>query len=351
MHSAGATCEATSRAFDEALCCDLPDSLRDIQADICRRVVGQDVVANAIVEAIARFRAGLAGTERPAGAFLLVGPTGVGKTLTAEVLADILHSSSRAVLKVHCAELRSEHELARLKGAPPGYVGWKDCVPLLHETRLREVRLRDGLAVVLFDEIEKAHPALWDLLLGMLDKGEVLLNDNTRVDFRRAIIFLTSNTGAREIEERLGGGIGFSPPSGADTTQAAVQAAARIFSPEFRNRLSAIIAYRPLARPDVVRITQLELSRLAATLRDRADGPVLLSFTPAAIQFIAESGFEPKYGARHIKRAIERLVGNPLANLLAGGTALPGDCLLVSAAGEAGPLRFHRSVCAYGQAC
>ncbi len=350
MLPATAPCEPI-RTFEEALPCGLPDSLREIQEEICRRVIGQEAAAKAIVEAIARFRAGLAGTERPVGAFLLLGPTGVGKTLTAEVLADILHGSPRAVLKVHCAELRSEHELARLKGAPPGYVGWKDCVPLLHETRLREVRLRDGLAVVLFDEIEKAHPALWDLLLGMLDKGEVLLNDNTRVDFRRTIIFLTSNTGAREIESRLVGGMGFSPPTGFDTTAMATQAAARVFSPEFRNRLSATIAYRPLARTEVVRITRLELEALVARLRDRTEGPVSLWFTPGAVELIAQSGFEPKFGARHIKRAIECLVENPLANLLAGGTLLPGDRLSASASSETGTLRFDRSSCAYGEAC
>ncbi|MGH9576123.1 MAG: AAA family ATPase, partial [Terriglobales bacterium] len=193
-----------------------PRALRELEASLTARVIGQEDGIAEIVRALARYRAGLAGQDSPIAAFLLLGPTGVGKTLTVEAMAELLHGSPRAVLKVHCAELRSDHELARMKGSPPGYVGWKECVPLFHDSRLKEVRLRDEPALVLFDEIEKAHPALWDLLLGMLDKGEVVLNDNTRADFRRTIVFLTGNAGAREMAEALNGSLGFQPHTRGD---------------------------------------------------------------------------------------------------------------------------------------
>ena len=184
----------------------LPPEMEELRAALLARIVGQEEAVDYIVRAMSRYRAKLAGLERPVAAFLLLGPTGVGKTSTVEALADLLHGSPKAVLKIHCSEFCSDHELARMKGAPPGYVGWRECVPLFHEARLKEVRARSDLALVLFDEVEKAHPTLWDLLLGLLDKGEVVLNDNTRTDFRKTLVFLTGNAGGREVAQALSGG-------------------------------------------------------------------------------------------------------------------------------------------------
>lgn len=340
----------------------LPLELEDIRAILTARVIGQEDAIGQIVRALARYRAGMAGLDAPVAAFLLLGPTGVGKTLTAEVLADILHGSPRAVLKIHCAELRSDHELARMKGSPPGYVGWKECVPLFHDSKLKEVRLRDELAVVLFDEIEKAHPALWDLLLGLLDKGEVVLNDNTRSDFRKTMIFLTGNAGAREVSEALAGGMGFQPHTRGDVGGLASRAADRLFSPEFRNRLTATITYKPLNWDAVLRICKIELGRLVALLRDGSKLSVAVHFEAAAVEQIARAGNETAgdsrvsvgsesgtggpgtvFGARHIKRAIDRLVKDPLANLLASGRLRHGEAVVVCPARHEGDqLRFRR---------
>lgn len=326
----------------------LPEPLAGMEAALNARVIGQPVAIGQVVRAIARYRAGLAGLERPVAAFLLLGPTGTGKTLTAEALAEILHGTAAAMLKVHCAEFRSEHELARLKGSPPGYVGWKECVPVLHETKLREARICDTLAVVLFDEVEKAHPALWDLLLGLLDKGEVVLNDNTRADFRRTVVLMTGNAGAREMADRLSGGYGFS--AGAGGLGAAVpldgiasRAVDRLFSPEFRNRLTGVLTYRPLNFEQVTAICSIELKRLSARLAAREQGPVGLSVSPAALQRVARDGYEPRCGARHVKRAIERLVEEPLANILAAGRAACGATITVC---DGDTLRFHSAACA-----
>jgi ATP-dependent Clp protease ATP-binding subunit ClpC len=332
----------------------LPEELEHLRRKLESRIIGQKQGIGEIVACLARFRAGMAGIDRPIGAFLLLGPSGSGKTLTVEALAENLHGAAKAILKLHCAELTSEHEFARLKGAPPGYVGWKECVPLLHEARLREVRLRDEPALVLFDEVEKAHPALWDLLLGLLDKGEVVLNDNTRADFRKTIVFLTGNAGAREIAHRLNGGFGFRPaaaldPGGAEaiTPRAldgiARRASERLFSPEFRNRLSASITYQPLTREQLFQVARLELDRLAAQLRVRHS--LLLDFEPRAVAEILDAGYEPQYGARHLKRAITRLVEDPLANLIASGKVQPGDRIVSHAGAAGGPLFFRREEC------
>jgi ATP-dependent Clp protease ATP-binding subunit ClpB len=315
----------------------LPDDLEQLRGTLNRRVIGQEEAIGQVVRALARYQAGLAGIDRPVAAFLLLGPTGVGKTLTVEAVAEALHGSPNAVLKIHCAELRSDHELARMKGSPPGYVGWKECVPFFHETKLREVRLRSELALVLFDEVEKAHPALWDLLLGMLDKGEVVLNDNTRTDFRKTLVFLTGNAGAREMSAQLSGGLGFQPHTRGDLAGIACRAADRLFSPEFRNRLTATLTYQSLGWTELLEVCRIELKRLAARLRARESDPIGVRFQSAAIESIARDGYEPKFGARHVKRAIERLVEDPLANMLAAGRVAAGDCVLVCRADAAGP--------------
>ena len=322
----------------------LPPEMEELRAALLARIVGQEEAVDYIVRAMSRYRAKLAGLERPVAAFLLLGPTGVGKTSTVEALADLLHGSPKAVLKIHCSEFCSDHELARMKGAPPGYVGWRECVPLFHEARLKEVRARSDLALVLFDEVEKAHPTLWDLLLGLLDKGEVVLNDNTRTDFRKTLVFLTGNAGGREVAQALSGGIGFASDRGSGSfSRIAMRSAERVFSPEFRNRLTATIAYQPLGWEELLRVCRLELARLAARLRAREPDWVALQYETAAVEQIARQGYEAQFGARHIRRAIERLVEEPLANLLASGAIGPEDSIVICAGKHSGEgLRFRR---------
>ncbi len=322
----------------------LPAALEELRDALVARIVGQEDAVDYIVRALARYRAKLAGLERPVAAFLLLGPTGVGKTYSVEALAELLHGSPKAVLKIHCAEFCSDHELARMKGAPPGYVGWRECVPLFHEARLKEVRARSDLALVLFDEVEKAHPVLWDLLLGLLDKGEVVLNDNTRTDFRKTLVFLTGNVGAREVAGALSGGIGFAGSCNSGSlSRLAVRSAERVFSPEFRNRLTATLTYRPLGWDELVRICRLELARLAARLRAREPDWVALQYETAAVEQIARQGCEAKFGARHVRRAIERLVEEPLANLLTSGAIQPEDAIVICAGQHpSDSLRFRR---------
>ena len=322
----------------------LPADLEELRDALAARIVGQEDTVDCIVRVLARYRAKLAGLERPVAAFLLLGPTGVGKTYTVEALADLLHGSPKAVLKIHCSEFCSDHELAQMKGAPPGYVGWRECVPLFHEARLKEVRVRSDLALVLFDEVEKAHPTLWDLLLGLLDKGEVVLNDNTRTDFRKTLVFLTGNAGGREVAQALSGGIGFAPGSGNGSfSRIAVRSAERVFSPEFRNRLTATLTYQPLGWEELLRVCRLELARLAARLRAREPDWVALQYEAATVEQIARQGYEAQFGARHVQRAIERMVEGPLANLLASGAIQPEDSIVICAGRHPGEgLRFRR---------
>ncbi len=322
-----------------------PPAQRELAATLGARLIGQPEAIAQIVRAVTRFRAGLAGRERPVAAFLFIGPTGVGKTLAVEALAEALHGSPQAMLKIHCAEVRAEHELARMKGSPPGYVGWHEITPLFHERRLEDARPKRGeeredLALVLFDEVEKAHPALWDLLLGMLDKGEVGLNDTTRTDFRKTLVFLTGNVGAREVDAALTGGMGFQPHAYGGAEGYATRAAERLFSPEFRNRLTAVVSFRVLDREQLREVAKRELARLAHVLRTRDGGSFTLMYETPIVDRIVAEGYEPRYGARHIRRAIERLLEDPLANLLAAGQIAAGDCLVVSDGGLG--LRFNR---------
>ncbi len=204
---------------------------------------------------------------------------------------------------------------------------------------------RPRLHVLRYDpSVLVAHPTLWDLLLGLLDKGEVVLNDNTRTDFRKTLVFLTGNAGGRDVAQALSGGIGFAPDRGSGSfSRIAVRSAERVFSPEFRNRLTATLAYQPLSWEELLRVCRLELARLAARLRAREPDWVALQYEAAAVEQIARQGYEAKFGARHIRRAIERMVEEPLANLLASGAIGPEDSIVICAGSHpVEGLRFRR---------
>ncbi len=318
----------------------LPSESSRLRSALDDRVLGQPDAVQAVVDGYVRWKAGLAGIDKPVAAFLMLGPTGVGKTLTVESLAEILHGDARMLIKIHCAEYRHSHEIARLVGAPPGYIGHKETQPRLSQRRLQEAQSKScPLVIILFDEIEKAHPDLWDLLLGVLDKGDLHLGDGSSADLRQSMVFLTSNVGAREAA----GAIGYCP----ERSQNAESAARRLFSPEFRNRLTAQLTYQPLSESQVRSITDLELRRCSARVRQTRG--VGLAFRESVVNCVLEDCQTPSsstdqsvatYGARPIRRTIERLLELPLAHMILDGRIGPGDEIEVGGKNRA--LTFHR---------
>ncbi|HXE30256.1 MAG TPA: AAA family ATPase [Terriglobales bacterium] len=314
----------------------LLDALRE-------RVVGQDEALEGIVDTYQTLLAGLNSRQRPLANFLFLGPTGSGKTHVVEMLAEALFHNPRAVIKVDCAEFQHSHEIAKLVGSPPGYLGHRETHPVLTQEALDQFQTPElPLSIVLFDEIEKASDALWQLLLGILDKATLTLGDNRRVSFARTMIFLTSNLGAGEMQHLLRPGFGFAPGvAGQDAGpeaesglqhrlhEAAVGAARRKFSPEFFNRLDHVVVFRPLTRVQLEAVLDLELDavrdRLAHSETEGHGRGVEFRCTARARAHLLEQGADLKYGARHLKRAVERLLVAPLASLIAtrqvgGGT-------------------------------
>jgi ATP-dependent Clp protease ATP-binding subunit ClpB len=311
--------------------CHFEDELR-------QRIVGQDDAVQALVDLHEVFCAGLQSPGRPVGNLFFLGPTGSGKTRTVEAAAEILFGEGRAVIKVDCAEFQHSHEIAKLIGSPPGYLGHRETHPLITQEAL-DASHRDGLKLsfLLFDEIEKASDALWQLLLGILDKATLTLGDNRRVDLSHTMIFMTSNLGGREITEMMTGRIGFAPAMLADTKpgldekveKTASEAAKRKFAPEFINRIDKIVVFRPLRREQLEQILQIELERLQQRVVDAASRRFRFRVTSAAREFLLQEGTDMKYGARHLKRAIERYVVNALARLVATDQVDIGDTLLI----------------------
>ena len=310
---------------------------RHFEEELRQRVVGQDEAVQALVDLHQVFCAGLHSAGRPVGNLLFLGPTGSGKTRTVEAAAEILFGDSRAVIKVDCAEFQHSHEIAKLIGSPPGYLGHRETHPLITQEALAASH-RDGLKLsfLLFDEIEKASDALWQLLLGMLDKATLTLGDNRRVDLSQTVIFLTSNLGGSQIADLMHGGVGFIQPKDKATTglyekveSTAVEAARRKFSPEFMNRLDKVVVFHPLRQEQLEQILEIELARVQQRVMDAASRRFRFRVTPAAGEFLLGEGTDLKYGARHLKRAIERYVVNPLARLVATDQVNTGDMLLI----------------------
>jgi ATP-dependent Clp protease ATP-binding subunit ClpB len=313
---------STSRHFEEAL---------------RQKIVGQDEAVRALVELYQVFCAGLHSPGRPVGNLLFLGPTGSGKTRIVEAAAEILFGDSRAVIKVDCAEFQHSHEIAKLIGSPPGYLGHRETHPLITQEALAASHTdKLKLSFLLFDEIEKASDALWQLLLGMLDKATLTLGDNRRVDLSQTVIFLTSNLGGGEITELMEGGMGFiqpkdKPAAGLDAKveRTAVEAARRKFSPEFMNRLDTVVVFHPLKREELDEVLEMELGQVQKRISDSTACPFLFRITSEGREFLLQEGTDQRYGARHLKRAIERYVVSPLARLLATAQVRPGDVLLI----------------------
>ena len=309
----------------------------DFQSSLRAKIVGQEEAVQALVDLYQVFRAGLNSPGRPVGNLLFLGPTGSGKTRIVEAGAEILFGDARAVIKVDCAEFQHSHEIAKLIGSPPGYLGHRETHPLITQETLAACHTdKLKLSFLLFDEIEKASDALWQLLLGMLDKATLTLGDNRKVDLSKTVIFLTSNLGGGEISELMQGGMGFiqpkdKPAAGLDekVERTAVEAARRKFSPEFMNRLDKVVVFHPLRMEQLQEVLDIELGQVQQRVLDTAKGQFLFRVTPSGRDFLLQEGTDQRYGARHLKRAIERHVVYPLANLLATDQVNLGDLVCI----------------------
>ena len=329
----------------------------DLEASLHKLIVGQDEAIEQIVNIYQMHRTGMSSPDRPIGSFLFLGPTGSGKTRVVEATAESLMKTPRAVIKIDCAEFQHSHEIAKLIGSPPGYLGHRETHPLLCQEVLNQHHTdRMHISFVLFDEIEKASDALWNLLLGILDKATLTLGDNRRVDFSQTMIFMTSNLGASQMESLLSPKLGFAGMIQSQNGTAAerpddklsgkiarsgIDAARRKFTPEFMNRLDKIVVFRTLGAEELRKVLDIELAFVQQRVfRASAERCFVFTATPAAKQFLLDQGTDIKYGARHLKRAIERCLVQPLSNLIATDQARGGDWIEVDFAAETGRLAF-----------
>ena len=305
-----------------------------IITQLSRKLVGQADALEGIVPYLQVYQAGLAPEGRPAGVFLLLGPTGTGKTKTVEALAEILHGSEKNVLKIDCGEFQMEHEVAKLIGAPPGYLGHRETQPMLTQQKLSMVASeKSSLSLVLFDEVEKAAPSLTRLLLGILDKAVLRLGDNTAVNFERSMIFLTSNLGGRDMMTELLPRFGFEagacqerPDVGRKLASIGIGAARKKFSPEFINRIDRVITYHPLDRQSLAEILDQHIEEFQRHLSARL-GPnsFEVEVPPETRSAILRKGSSVEFGARELKRTLHRHLTEPLAALVADGGIAPGS--------------------------
>jgi CheY-like chemotaxis protein len=317
------------------------DPAEDLTSVLSSKVVGQPTATRVIVPYIQMFQAGLAPEGRPVGVFLLLGPTGTGKTKTVEALADVLHGSEKNVLKVDCGEFQMEHEVAKLIGAPPGYLGHRETQPMLTQQKLNAVTSEKcSLSLVLFDEIEKAAPSMTRLLLGVLDKGILRLGDNSTVNFEKSLVFLTSNLGAREMMREINPDFGFQSVKGTERSDLtsklqniALVAVRKRFSPEFVNRIDCIITYQPLTLESLSAILDKHITDLQAHVNTRlANRSFTLEVPYESRQFLLDKGTSAEYGARELNRTIHRHLTQPLATMVATNQVNPGARVVVEVA-------------------
>jgi ATP-dependent Clp protease ATP-binding subunit ClpB len=329
-----------------------------LETGLRRMIIGQDEAIQQIVNIYQMHLTGMNAPGRPIGNFLFLGPTGSGKTRIVEATAETLLKNPRAVIKIDCAEFQHSHEIAKLIGSPPGYLGHRETHPLLSQEVLNQYQTETmKVSFVLFDEIEKASDALWNLLLGILDKATLTLGDNRKVDFSKAMIFMTSNLGASEMTAIMAPKLGFGSSDArisASTgvfdekmsgkiARSGVEAARRKFTPEFMNRLDKIVTFSPLGTEQLKKILDIELNlvqqRIFNTSTDRA---FVFTMSDHGKDFLLSEGTDLKYGARHLKRAIERLLVHPMSNLIATDQVRGGDWVRVEFDEDIKALRFAR---------
>ena len=316
---------------------------RDFENSLRRKIVGQDPAIEKVAEIYQMFLAGLNAPGRPVGSLLFLGPTGSGKTRVVEAMAESLFGDARACIKIDCAEFQHSHEIAKLIGSPPGYLGHRETHPLLTQEALNQWHTEKlKLSILLFDEIEKASDSLWQLLLGILDKATLTLGDNRRVDLSSCIIIMTSNLGTNEMNGLVDGGLGFAPkPVQVDNVlddkidRSAVDAARRKFAPEFMNRIDKLVVFKTLRPEHLKQILEIELGMVQQRVLMAAGAhQFVFNCTSKVKTFLLAEGTDPKYGARHLKRAIEKHLVFPLANLVATGQVKLGDFVRVDMASE-----------------
>ena len=303
-------------------------------------IVGQERAVRRMSGLFQIYLAGMNNPTRPIGTMLFLGPTGSGKTRVVEAASEVLFADPHSVVKIDCAEFQHSHEIAKLIGSPPGYLGHRETAPMLTQENLDKAHTEDTkLTYVLFDEIEKASDSLWQLLLGILDKATLTLGDNRRVDFSRTVVVMTSNLGAREMSDMISGGIGFAPTR-AGTPQedneidskiyrTALEAAKRKFSPEFMNRIDKVVVFRSLKEHHLRQILDIELRAVQDRITESAGTKFIFECTTEAKEYLLGEGIDLKYGARHLKRAIERFLVYPLSNLVATQQVETGDFVMI----------------------
>jgi len=311
----------------------------NLETSLRRMIVGQDEAIEQIVNMYQMNLTSMNPPGRPLGNFLFLGPTGSGKTRIVEATAESLLSNPRAVIKIDCAEFQHSHEIAKLIGSPPGYLGHRETHPLLSQEVINQYHTeRVKISFILFDEIEKASDSLWNLLLGILDKATLTLGDNRKVDFSRAMIFMTSNLGASEMSSLLSPKLGFAGaiPVADDTktaekiSRSGIDAARRKFTPEFMNRLDKVVVFKPLGEPELRKILDIELKMIQQRIfLSAGERSFVFTVSGPAKDFLLVAGTDNKYGARHLKRALERMLVQPLSNLMATDQVHGGDLLRI----------------------
>jgi ATP-dependent Clp protease ATP-binding subunit ClpA len=324
---------------------------RNLEEGLRRKIVGQDEAVQAVIDLYQVFRAGLNSPGRPLGNLLFLGPTGAGKTRMVEATAEVLYGDPRAVIKVDCAEFQHSHEIAKLIGSPPGYLGHRETHPVITQEALERHHTEElKISFLMFDEIEKASDALWQLLLGILDKATLTLGDNRRVDLSQTMIFMTSNLGGKEITDLMTGRLGFAPTVPATERpqldlkvgRTAKAAAKRKFAPEFMNRIDKVVVFRSLRSEQLNEICEIELGMVQQRVLQTAKERFLFQVTQPAKDFLLREGTNLQYGARHLKRAIERYLTCPLASLLATEQVRLDDVISIDWDGKENGLRFWK---------
>jgi len=328
---------------------------QEFHENLAARIIGQDDAVCGMSGLFQLFLAGLNQNNRPLGTLLFLGPTGSGKTRVVEAAAEVLFNDPNAVIKIDCGEFQHSHEIAKLVGSPPGYLGHRETSPRLAQENLDRFQTEEHpFSLVLFDEIEKASDSLWQLLLGILDKATLTLGDNRRVNFSKSVIVMTSNLGAREISELQNGSIGFTAGQLSNSFgdgennmekkihRTAVQAARRNFSPEFMNRIDKVVVFNSLDERQLRQILDLELRALQDRIMFSASTKFLFSCSDAVKEMLLREGVDYRYGARHLKRSINRLLVLPFSNLVATGQVCFGDSVYVDLNDSGSDVEFSK---------
>lgn len=316
-------------------------------------IVGQERAVRRMSGLFQIYLAGMNNPSRPIGTMLFLGPTGSGKTRVVEAASEVLFNDPHSVIKIDCAEFQHSHEIAKLIGSPPGYLGHRETSPMLTQENLDKSHTEEvKLSFVLFDEIEKASDSLWQLLLGILDKANLTLGDNRRVDFSKTIVIMTSNLGAREMSDMISGGIGFAPVKTGTPAEdneidskiyrTALEAAKRKFSPEFMNRIDKVVVFRSLKEHHLRDILEIELKAVQDRITESAGTKFAFECTDEAKDFLLNEGIDLKYGARHLKRSIERFLVYPLSNLVATQQVETGDLVHINYDPDKDVLTFRK---------